>query len=137
MIILPGLKAYAQKGAVRMHMPGHKASEAFLKSFPQAEVDITELPFSDNLLQPEGMIAEAQDAFARVFGVPYARFVTSGSTVSLQILIHASKIQLCLILWQNCYILRYPTSFKIKFFYLSKKLSAISKSSGVVILIFS
>ncbi|MBQ2712074.1 MAG: hypothetical protein IJF71_01725 [Clostridia bacterium] len=74
-----------------MHMPGHKASEAFLKSFPQAEVDITELPFSDNLLQPEGMIAEAQDAFARVFGVPYARFVTSGSTVSLQILIHASK----------------------------------------------
>ena len=35
------LKQYARQNPVRMHMPGHKRNEKFLKGFP-VDIDITE-----------------------------------------------------------------------------------------------
>ena len=53
------LKGY-QPCRGRFHMPGHKASPDFCRTFPGAASDITELPFSDDLLDEKGCIAEAE-----------------------------------------------------------------------------
>ena len=51
--ILSMLENYAKQNNLRFHMPGHKgninANNLFDEIFP---FDITELDFSDNLLQP-------------------------------------------------------------------------------------
>ncbi len=68
------LRAYAASDAARFHMPGHKGR------LPGHETDITEIPGADNLLAPEGMIAEAQQEAARAFGAGQSFFLTGGST---------------------------------------------------------
>ena len=57
------LKGY-QPCRGRFHMPGHKASPDFCRTFPGAAWDITELPFSDDLLDEKGCIAEAEELAA-------------------------------------------------------------------------
>ena len=65
--VLNMLKNYADQNSLRFHMPGHKGygGSFFNGIFP---FDITELDFSDNLLQPAGVIAQAQDLFANAVG---------------------------------------------------------------------
>ena len=48
---------------------------------PDAEkIDITELGFNDNLNAPYGVIKQAQEEFARLFGSKNAIFLTNGSS---------------------------------------------------------
>ncbi len=88
--ILDMLKTYADKTPLRFHMPGHKGNnDGFFKDiFP---FDITELDFSDNLLQPDGVILQAQNMFASAVGAQNCFFVTNGSTCGVLALVACSQ----------------------------------------------
>ncbi len=90
--ILNMLNNYAQQNNLRFHMPGHKgeavSNNVFKSVYP---LDITELDFSDNLLNPTGVIKQAQDLFANAVGAQNCFFVTNGSTCGVLSLIASSQ----------------------------------------------
>lgn len=56
-------------------MPGHKGK---IKLDPRH--DVTELSGLDNLQKPEGIIKEAEERAAAIYGVEFARYLVNGST---------------------------------------------------------
>ncbi|GHU77304.1 hypothetical protein AGMMS49992_24760 [Clostridia bacterium] len=73
--------AESHRGRVRFHMPGHKG-----KPLPYAfsiDADLTELPGTDDLYQPMGVIAQAQAAAARSAHAANTILLTNGSTAGL------------------------------------------------------
>ena len=80
------LKGY-QPCRGRFHMPGHKASPDFCRTFPGAAWDITELPFSDDLLDEKGCIAEAEELASAAFCGEFCLFLTGGTTLAVQIMV--------------------------------------------------
>lgn len=78
---------------IPFHMPGHKIGKGipyeFLKDLHL--LDMTEIPGLDNLHFPEGVIKEAQELAAKVFGADYTSFLVNGSTCG----VHAAILGLC------------------------------------------
>lgn len=68
--ILQRLTEYAASEVYPFHMPGHKRNmpEALYRLGGIAELDITEIDGFDDLHAPEGLIREAQEKAAAVFG---------------------------------------------------------------------
>lgn len=87
------LKQYAEKHAARFHMPGHKGVPARDADFLAAvfPYDITELDFSDNLAEPKGCLAKAQDLYAEVYGAKKCLFSVNGATCGVLALVSAAK----------------------------------------------
>jgi len=85
------LLQHASKKTTSFHMPGHKGS-AFYKRFGHTpflenmmDCDLTELPGADNLFQVGGIIKEAQDRYARLYGAKKSYFLvnsTSGGVIA-------------------------------------------------------
>jgi len=75
------LKNYTKYGPYPFHMPGHKRNPQFLSfdSDPVA-IDVTEVPGTDNLQSPSGIIHEAQVTAARLFGADESFLLANGST---------------------------------------------------------
>ncbi|WP_172184731.1 aminotransferase class I/II-fold pyridoxal phosphate-dependent enzyme [Microcoleus asticus] len=71
------------------YAPGHKGGQgisgALIDLFGAAvfRSDLPELPELDNLFNPEGAIAEAQDLAAAAFGAKSTRFLANGSTCGI------------------------------------------------------
>lgn len=59
-------RRYAQSGALRLHMPGHKGAGPL---GPEA-LDITEIPGADSLYEAGGVIARSEQNASRLFGAP-------------------------------------------------------------------
>jgi arginine/lysine/ornithine decarboxylase len=76
---MDALHAAAGGAAVRLCMPGHKGDTGFFGG-ELLRIDITELPGADNLLCPEGAIAESEALHARFVGAEAAFYTTNGST---------------------------------------------------------
>ena len=74
------LKAYGQSDYYPFHMPGHKRNPAFVKLDPIVGIDITEIDGFDNLHRPEGVILEAQQRAATLYGACETRFLVNGSS---------------------------------------------------------
>lgn len=75
------LKEYSGKGTARFHMPGHKGKGL---SMPlEAKIDVTELPDTDDLYAPEGMLHSAQRRAARAFGAANTLFLVNGATAGV------------------------------------------------------
>lgn len=70
-------------------MPGHKLGKDV--NIPHANklylMDVTEVPGLDNLYQPNGIIKEAQQLAAKVFGADHTFFLVNGSTCGIQVAI--------------------------------------------------
>lgn len=85
------LKEYTASGIVPFHMPGHKLGkgmpEEFLKN--PAAMDITEIPGTDNLHHPTGVIKQAQELAAEAFGSDRTFFLVNGSTCGIYAIISA------------------------------------------------
>lgn len=65
---------------VRFHMPGHKGRGRFgWEAF-----DFTEIPGSDNLHCPEGVIQKAQKKMAAIYGSEEACILVGGTTAGIQ-----------------------------------------------------
>ncbi|MCL2702689.1 MAG: aminotransferase class I/II-fold pyridoxal phosphate-dependent enzyme [Defluviitaleaceae bacterium] len=76
------INEYLQKEIYPFHMPGHKRNRAFLPP-GILDMEITEIPGSDNLLAPEGIIRELEERTAVVFGADISFLGTNGSTGGL------------------------------------------------------
>lgn len=90
--LIESLLDYVNEQTVRFHMPGHKGGKGFSSAFLNnlAGMDITEIPGSDNLHQPTGAIAEAQELAAEAFGADRSYFLVNGSTCGIYTMIMAA-----------------------------------------------
>lgn len=88
-LIYNQLKNYA-KASRAFHVPGHKAKGDFKAKFPVAPMDVTELPYSDNLQCPTGVILKAQEEIAKILGAKRSYILTDGSTLGVFAAIYAA-----------------------------------------------
>ena len=80
------LLKHAANCPVSFHMPGHKGA-AFYKRFGYAEFlenfmdcDVTEIKGADNLFQTEGILKEAQDRYAALYGAKKSYLLINGTS---------------------------------------------------------
>ncbi|MDE6598359.1 MAG: aminotransferase class I/II-fold pyridoxal phosphate-dependent enzyme [Clostridia bacterium] len=89
-LIYSRLKKYA-KAQKLYHMPGHKARGEFRAMFPDAQLDVTELSYSDNLSCPTGIIAAAQKDIAEIVGSTASFITTDGSSSGVYAMLFAAS----------------------------------------------
>lgn len=70
------LEEFANRKCIRLFMPGHKGKLPLSASW-----DVTELYCTDDLSSPNGMIKQAEQNFAQLFGAKQAFFCVNGSTL--------------------------------------------------------
>lgn len=73
------------------HIPGHKCKGEFKSMFKGADLDVTELPYSDNLLNPKGVIAKAQNEIAEILGATKSYITCDGSTSGIYAMLYAAS----------------------------------------------
>ena len=76
------LSAYQASDYYGFHMPGHKRQSSWGENLPFG-IDITEIEGFDDLHHAEGILKEAQELTARVYGAEESRFLVNGSTVGI------------------------------------------------------
>ena len=87
---------YVDSGVIPFHTPGHmqgKGMDRTLRDFLGDNVlaiDLTQIRGLDDLLQPTGAIAEAQDLAAEAYGADASFFLINGSTSGNQIMMMAA-----------------------------------------------
>lgn len=81
-LIYSQLKKYA-RAEKSFHVPGHKARGDFKAKFPIAQMDVTELSYSDNLFCPSGIIDGAQKDIAEILGAKKSYILTGGSSAGV------------------------------------------------------
>ena len=97
------LMDYSKNGRYPFHMPGHKMGRGMdIKDV--FALDITEIDGFDNLHNPTGIIKEAQEDYAALFGAKQTFFVVNGATGALQ----AAVMAVCgpddkVIMARNCH----------------------------------
>lgn len=78
------LKARADEGAARFHMPGHKGKPILGELFSGAcSIDFTELYGTGNLYDGVYPIADAEELCAQAWEVPQAFFLTGGASMGI------------------------------------------------------
>ncbi len=83
MTLYEKLKIYSSSDYYGFHMPGHKRNEAFAEAAPSCEIDITEIEGFDDLHHADGVLREAQDRAAALYGAEETHFLINGSTVGI------------------------------------------------------
>lgn len=102
-LIYNQLKKYARVSK-SFHMPGHKGQGEFKKMFPVADLDVTELTYSDNLACADGVIAAAQCDIAKILGAARSYILTDGSSLGVFAMVYcASKRGKKIIVPRNCH----------------------------------
>lgn len=81
---------YTKKRKARFHMPSH-GGKVLVPLFGSAPFDVTELPFSDNLNEPTGVIAEAEKLLAEAYGTEDALMFTTGATSAVLVALAAAR----------------------------------------------
>lgn len=90
--LFTALQKYAEDMTIPFHVPGHKQGrgnnelEALLGS-ACLKIDLTCLEDTDNICNPVGVIKEAQELAAQVYGAENAYFLTNGTTSGIQAMI--------------------------------------------------
>jgi len=83
------LKQYSESGIVPYHMPGHKRSAEFDYISPASSIDFTEVDGLDDLHAPTGILADAQERAAEVWGADESHFLVNGSTGGILAAVYA------------------------------------------------
>lgn len=73
------VRDYAERGALRLHMPGHKGAD--LLGFEH--LDLTEIDGADDLYHPCGIIAESESNASDLFGC-HTLYSTEGSSLCIR-----------------------------------------------------
>ncbi len=82
------VKKYADKNAVRLHMPGHKG-----KSFMGFEqFDITEVEGADVLYNAQGIIKESMENASALFSADRTLYSTEGSSLSIGAMLYLAAM---------------------------------------------
>lgn len=74
---------YNQSDYYGFHMPGHKRNTDIAGIDLPYGIDITEIDGFDDLHHADGILREAQERAARVYGADETRFLVNGSTVGI------------------------------------------------------
>lgn len=74
---------YAQSGAVRMHMPGHKG----VSLLGMESLDITEIDGADSLYEADGIIKQSEEAASSLFECP-TLYSTEGSSQCIRAMLY-------------------------------------------------
>lgn len=77
------LKQYGESDAYPFHMPGHKRNPLCVSGEFPLGIDITEIDGFDNLHHAVGILKEAQERAAGLFGVKETFFSVNGSTAAI------------------------------------------------------
>ncbi|HSP47876.1 MAG TPA: aminotransferase class I/II-fold pyridoxal phosphate-dependent enzyme [Clostridiaceae bacterium] len=82
--MIKGLELYAKEKNTLFHMPGHKQMEAleeiqYLKEH-LLHLDVTEVPGTDNMHYPEGVIMESLELLSEAMGSKKSYYLVNGST---------------------------------------------------------
>ncbi len=77
------IRAYCDRNALRLHMPGHKGES------PQ---DITEIPGADSLYEADGIIRESEANASDLFGA-HTFYSTEGSSHAIRAMLHLATLQ--------------------------------------------
>ncbi len=78
------LKRYESSGTARFHMPGHKGDRDFVRAFPGAGLDITEIAGADSLYEADGILLESEQNAGALYGSKTTVFSAGGSTLCIQ-----------------------------------------------------
>lgn len=83
------LLRFAENRRTSWHMPGHDGGFLLPEWLNDnlSAIDATELPETDDLNRPEGPAREAMVLAAAAFGAGATRFITTGSTTAIQIML--------------------------------------------------
>ena len=73
------VRAYAEKDAIRAHMPGHKGEGGRGERW-----DITEIDGADSLYEARGIIGESEEIASRLFGSGITVYSAEGSSLSIR-----------------------------------------------------
>ncbi len=74
------VRAYAERGTTRFHMPGHKGvGELGCEAF-----DITEISGADVLYSANGIIEESENNLTSLYGTAHSFYSTEGSTLAIK-----------------------------------------------------
>jgi len=81
--IVDMLEKYVKEQNIRFHTPGHKGKgfkgvPSFLSEISM--YDITEVPGTDDLRNPKGVILQAEELLAKAYGAAKSFFIVNGST---------------------------------------------------------
>ncbi len=89
------LSAYENQHTIRAHMPGHKGRGVGEFSLPSNAFawDITEIAGADSLFEAEGILLEAEQRTAAVFGSPACCWSAGGSTLCIQAMLARMRAQ--------------------------------------------
>lgn len=84
------LRKYGEGQPLPFHMPGHLLGRGLEDELKMAgRLDITEIPGSDCLHSPAGVIKEAQELAAKCFGAGYTLFLVNGSTAGIHTMVRS------------------------------------------------
>lgn len=92
--LFAAVKKYATDNTIPFHVPGHKQGRG-IKELTEflgkntMSIDLTCLYDTDNIINPKGVIKEAQELAAQAFGADYCYFLTNGTTSGIQAMIMA------------------------------------------------
>ena len=87
--IIDFVRRYAEKNAVRMHMPGHKGQNV-LGCEPW---DITEISGADELYHARGVIRESEENAAALFGSARTLYSAEGSSLCIRAMLYLALMQ--------------------------------------------
>lgn len=80
-LLFKALQNYINKDMAVFHTPGHRGTLPYDLSL---KFDLTELPETDSLFEPEGVLKESQIQAAKVFGAERTLFSAGGCTLCIQ-----------------------------------------------------
>lgn len=78
---------YAKSKPIRFHMPAHNGEDIQIST----AMDITELSFSDNLIESNGVIKNCECNIAKAYGTNFALMLTNGATIGVAIALKTAK----------------------------------------------
>ena len=81
--IVDFVRTYAEKNALRLHMPGHKGKGAL----GIEALDLTEIEGADSLYEAEGIIKESEDNASKLFGCK-TYYSTEGSSLCIRAMLY-------------------------------------------------
>ncbi|GIW22301.1 MAG: lysine decarboxylase [Candidatus Sericytochromatia bacterium] len=91
--LFEALRDYIKRDMVAYHTPGHKQGKGVDKEMLELlgenvfKIDLTEIPEVDNLHDPDGVIKEAQELTALLYGSDKSFFLVNGSTTGNNVMI--------------------------------------------------
>jgi lysine decarboxylase len=92
--LVKGLKKVYKENLISFHMPGHKNNKDFFKTYLDGvdlvDIDLTEIPGTDNLHNPVDIIKESQEKLKNCYKSLKSYFLVNGSTSGILSMVFAT-----------------------------------------------